>query len=104
MLLECATDLDQDVLRHQIELTGAFESRPHSLRNIGDARADKPNGFSRVDRPGCDRVETACNDGFAATIGRDADRGLALGDDIEQIPAGDDEFVELQMELAEARL
>jgi hypothetical protein len=95
MLLECATDLDQDALRHQIERTDAFESRPHSLCNIGDARADKPNGFSRVDLPGCHRVETACNDGFAAAIGRDADRGLSLGDDIEQIPAGDDELVEL---------
>src|SRR5438067_182870 len=104
LLLEVAHDLDQDVLRREVELAEAVHPRPYPLARVGEPAGELAHdglGFDRTRVDGIELLDRGDRPGLP--VRRGADRDGPLGDGVSEAVPRFDELVELEVKRPEQR-
>jgi bifunctional non-homologous end joining protein LigD len=102
LLLELAHDLDQDVLRGEVELAEPLHASANPLGDIGHPRDQRVECGVGVERSRVDRVDLAvAAHGCGTTVGCDAQRDRALRDRVGEVVPRVDELVEMLVQRLE---
>ena len=103
VLLELAVDLDQDVLRGQIDLTHPLDAAADAVGDLDEPLRQLADRIADADRPRVDGLDLALRDDRRRpAVRRESDRHGPLGNGVREVVPPVDELVEVQMELAEA--
>src|SRR6266576_2294420 len=102
LLLELADDLDEDVLRGEVDLAEAVHARTDSLGHVCEAFDERARGGVGVEGTRVDRIDAGTGvDGSRPAVRCDAQRDCPFGDGVRELAPGVDELVQVLVERLE---
>src|SRR5581483_1223021 len=104
LLLELADDLDQDVLRGEVELAQPVHAPADALRHRGKPRHELAHDDLGLEWAAFDGWDLAARaDGARLAVGEEPERDAALGDGVGEVAPRVDQLVEVLVQRLEER-
>src|SRR5439155_13285898 len=104
LLLELPDDLDEHVLRREVELAELVHPLADPVRDVCEPCRELVDEHSILDRAGRDGRDLApCREGGGLAVRREADRDGPLGDGVGELAPAVDELVQLEVQGPEER-
>jgi hypothetical protein len=99
LLLECARDRDEEVLRNRVVAGNDFDARSRAGRDFGHTVGDLPDHVVVPEMAGWERRDlTEARDGRGLAVGHGTERNPALGHLVAKGSPRVDELIELEVQ------